>query len=199
MINGDENQELREHLETKIKEYSDEEILSILRKFKLYEPVAQEIALEEAMRRNLIQSEQELVSFGNTTEKLTFSLFPLPAKAETIFKIIRSISRSLLIAGVIPVVFGILKFQVLKYTEGSALVLAGLIWMSSSWMIYIRQDRRFWAPMLVIALLSAAFVARILLLLKGLRTMDYVVPGVLFLVVFYCIFYLRFLDRKSVV
>ena len=195
-MTGNNDTEFWDRLKVKMTEYGDEEIMDILRKINLYEPPARKMAIEEAIRRKLIHSEQDLFSPDFAPPKLKFTLFPSSEKRETVLRIIRSLSRALLIAGVIPVIFGILKFQVAKYGEGGALVLTGLIWISSAWMVYTRQDRRYWLPLLVIALLSAAYVARILILLKGLRTMDYVVPGILFLVVFYSLLYLRFLLRK---
>jgi hypothetical protein len=196
MISANNDKDFWERLAIKMSEYNDEEIISILQKHKLYEPEAQKIAIDEAIRRGIIRSEQDLFSENFKTEPSRFTLFPHPEKKETILKILKSLSRALLVAGVIPIVFGVLKFQVFKYAEGSALVLVGLIWITSAWIIFSRQDKRFWPPLLVIALLSALYVARILFLLKGLRVMDYVVPSILFLVIFYSLLYLRALIRK---
>jgi hypothetical protein len=196
MINGNNDQDFWERLAIKMSEYSDEEIISILRKHKLYEPKAQEIAIAEAIRRGIIHSEQDLFSENFRTEPSRFTLFPHPEKKETMLKIVRSMSRALLLAGVIPIVFGVLKFQVFKYAEGSALVFAGLIWITSAWLIFSRQEKKFLTPMLVIAILSAVYVARILFLLKGLKVMDYAVPSILFVVILYSLFYLRSLLRK---
>jgi hypothetical protein len=196
MITGSNDQDFWERLAIKMSEYSDEEIISILRKHKLYEPKAQEIAIAEAIRRGIIHSEQDLFSENFRTEPSRFTLFPHPEKKETMLKIVRSMSRALLLAGVIPIVFGVLKFQVFKYAEGSALVFAGLIWITSAWLIFSRQEKKFLTPMLVIAILSAVYVARILFLLKGLKVMDYVVPSILFVVILYSLVYLRSLLRK---
>lgn len=196
MTDSNDN-EFWDRLKVRMTEYRDEEIMDILRKINLYEPPARKLALEEAIRRKLIHSEQDLFAPDFAPKKLKFSLFPSSEKRETVTRTIRSLSRALLLAGVIPVIFGILKFQVAKYGEGSALMLTGLVWISAAWMVYTRQDHRYWSPLWIITLLSAAYVARILILLKGLRTMDYVVPAILFLVVFYCLFYLRFLLKKS--
>jgi uncharacterized membrane protein len=78
------------------------------------------------------------------------------------------------------------------------MLVAGLLWVFASFMIYSRHDRRFWAPLLVVGLLAAVYVSRMLLLVKGLSVLDYVVPGILFLVVFYVLFFLRALLRKHV-
>jgi hypothetical protein len=185
-----------DRLTMKMKEYSDDEIISILEKLRLYEPQAQKIAIEEAIHRGIINSEQDLFSNRVTTEPPNFTLFPSPDKPETILKIARSISRALLVAGAIPVIFGVLRFQVYKFAEGSALMVAGLIWISSAWLLFSKQERRLWSPMVIIALFSAIYVSRILFLLKGLRTMDYIIPAILFAVIFYCLFYLRSLLVK---
>ena len=196
MIENNEEKEFWDRLALRMKEYSDEEIYSILQKHKLYEPPARKLAITEAIRRGLIHSEQDLFSENFSSDSSGFTIFPSPDKPETVLKIVRSISRAILVAGVIPIIFGVLKFQVFKYAEGSSLILVGLIWVTSAWLIFTRQDRRFLSPLLVIAVLSALYVARILFLLKGLRTMDYVIPSILFVVVLYILFYLRSLLRK---
>jgi len=195
-MNINEDNDFWERLARQMSEYSDEEIISVLQKLKLYEPQAQKLAVDEAIRRGIIHSEQDLFSEKFRTKPSRFTLFPCPEKKEIIFRIIKSISRALLVAGVIPMIFGFLKFQVFKYAEGSAMALVGLIWMTAAWMLFSRQDRRFWPLLLVIAVMSLMYVARVLILLKGLRVMDYVIPSILFLVIFYSIFYLRKLLLK---
>lgn len=197
MKNKDED-EFWKRLEQQMKEYSDEEIILVLNKLKLYEPTAQKLALSEAIRRGIIHSEQDIWFEKFRTEPSRFSLFPCPEKKQTILKIVRSISRALLVAGVIPLIFGFLKFQIFKYAEGSAMILTGLIWMTSAWIIFTKQDRRFWPLLFVIASMSFFYVARLLVLLKGLRVMDYVVPAIFFLLVLYSLFYLRKLLLKLV-
>jgi hypothetical protein len=112
-------------------------------------------------------------------------------------KIVRSISRAILVAGVIPIIFRVLKFQVLKYAEGSSFVF-GWVNLDNLRMDYLHPagPEILLTPLLVIAVLSALYVARILFLLKGLRTMDYIIPSILFAVIFYILFYLRALMRK---
>lgn len=196
MTDGNNDSDFWERLAVKMSEYSDEEIILILRKRRLYEPQAQKIAITEAIRRGIIHSEQDLFSDNFKPRPAGFTLFPYPEKKEVILKIVKSMSRALLLAGIIPIIFGILKFQVFKYAEGSAMVLVGLIWITSAWMIFSRQEKKFLTPMLVLAALSGVYVARILFLLKGLRVMDYVIPSILFLVILYSLFYLRSLLRK---
>lgn len=185
-------------LSEKMTHYTDQEIIDILRKRKSYEPEAVRIATGEALRRNLIHSEQDLFSEKYAEQPASWTLFPCPENRETSHKIIRSMSRMLMLVGVIPVIYGVMKFQTGKYPEGVAMLVAGLLWVFASFMIYSRHDRRFWAPLLVVGLLAAVYVSRMLLLVKGLRVLDYVVPGILFLVVFYVLFFLRALLRKHV-
>jgi hypothetical protein len=184
--------ELRE----KMTHYTDQEVIEILRKRKSYEPEAARIATDEAIRRNLIHSEQDLFSTKFSEQPSSLTLFPCPEKLESRDKIIRSISRMLMLTGVIPAIFGVLKFPAGKYPEGIAMLAAGLLWIFASFMISSRHDKRYWPPLLVIGLLSAGYVTRMLLLVRGLRVMDYVIPAILFALVLYLLFFLRALLNK---
>jgi hypothetical protein len=196
MDNNIEETEFWRNLEIRMQHYSEEELTDVLKRRKHYEPEAVRIAVAEALKRGLINSGKDLDSdrFAETPSR--FTLFPCSERPEIMRKVIRSLSRALLVAGVIPVIFGVLKFQLHKYAEGGAMVMSGLIWIAAAWMVYRRQERIYWTPLLVIAILAALYAIRILLLIKGLRTMDYVIPGVLFGVVFYTIFYLRAVLNK---
>ena len=197
MKESDSDREFWDGLREKMTHYTDHEIMDILRKRKSYEPEAVRIATNEAIRRNLIHSEQDLFSDKFAEQPTSWTLFPCPENKETRDKIIRSMSRMLMLVGVIPVIYGVLKFQNGKYPEGVAILVAGLLWVFSSFMIFSRKDRRFWAPILVVGLLALVYVSRMFLLVKGLRVMDYVVPGILFLVVFYVLFFLRALLKRQ--
>lgn len=198
MKESDSDMEFWNGLREKMTHYTDHEITDILRKRKSYEPEAVRIATDEAIRRNLIHSEQDLFSDKYSDQPTSWTLFPCPENKETRDKIIRSMSRVLMLVGVIPAIYGVLKFQTGKYPEGVAIFVAGLLWVFAAFMIFSRKDRRFWAPILVVGFLGLVYVSRMFLLVKGLRVMDYVVPGILFLVVFYVLFFLRaMLIRQS--
>lgn len=186
-----EEKDIWDDLRDRMKKYSDEELTEVLKKRKQYEKQAVDIAVSEAVDRGLIHSEQDLFAEIYTAAPSRFTFFPCPDKPHIRLRTIRSIARTLLVIAALPLVFGILKFQVHRYAEGSAMVLAGLTWITASWMIYRRQEIKFWPVLFFTAVLAAIYVARILILLKGLVTMDYFIATALFLVLSYALLYLR--------
>lgn len=186
-----EEKDFWDELREKMEKYSDEELTEVLKKRKQYEKQAVYIAVEEAVKRGLIHSEQDLFSESFTDEPSRFSLFPCPDKLHIRMRTIRSIARTLLVVAAIPLVFGVLKFQVHRYVEGIAMVVAGLSWITASWMIYRKQEKKYWPVLLLTAVLAGIYIARMLFLLKGLATMDYFIASALFLVLFYVLLYLR--------
>lgn len=186
-----DDKEFWEDLRERMKKYSDEELREVLKKRKQYEKQAVHIAVREAVDRGLIHSEQDLFSETFSEVPSRFTLFPCPEKPHVRLRTVRSISRTLLVIAAIPLVFGVLKFQLHRYVEGTAMVLAGLTWITASWMIYRRQDRKYWMVLFLTAVLAAVYIARMLLLLKGLASMDYFIASSLFMVLFYALLYLR--------
>lgn len=178
-------------LRERMKKYSEEELKEVLRKRKQYEEKAVEIAVYEAIERGLIHSPQDLSGEAFADEPPRFSFFPCSDKPHVRLRTLRSMARTLLVIAAIPLVFGFLKFQMHRYAEGSAMVLAGLVWITAAWMIYRRQEMKYWPVLLVTALLAAVYIARMLFLLKGLAITDYFIAAALFLVLFYALLYLR--------
>lgn len=83
-------------------EYSDEHILKILKQRTYYIPEAAQLAIDEALKRGLIKSEQDLLSEAFRVEELKFSWFPKPVNKANGMKISRSIGRSLVFAAFCP-------------------------------------------------------------------------------------------------
>jgi len=81
----------------------------VLKKRKLYQKEAADFAIHEAIRRRMIFSEQDLFAKEYKDEPDKFSIFPIIESEKTSTKFKRSISRSLLILGTLPVVWGVIK------------------------------------------------------------------------------------------
>ena len=112
-----------------IPQYSDEEVLKILKKRKLYQVEAANLAVKEAIKRGLINSEQDLFDEEFKEEKISMKLFPTIEKEENKNKIRKSISRVLLIVGALPVTWGVIKITDTILFEGLLLISLGIIWM----------------------------------------------------------------------
>ncbi len=197
MSNDTDDKEFWDRLEQKMHGYTNEQLEELLRTRSSYRKKAVDLAMAEAINRGMLKSEADLEEEKFREISARFSLFPRPVNQSLRIKIIRSLSRSLLIAGAMPTVFGVYRILQHAILEGGALSLIGLIWISSAWIIFTRYNIRLWAPMLIIALLGAVYIGRTMWMLQGLGTVDYLIAGGLNVVIFYALFYLRILLRDE--
>ncbi len=197
MSNENDDKEFWDRLKQKMQGYTNEQLVELLRTRSSYRKNAVDLAVAEAITRGLIKSEADLEEEKFREISARFSLFPRPVNQSLRIKIIRSLSRSLLVAGAMPTVFGVYRILQHAQLEGSALTLIGLIWISSAWIIFTRYNPRMWTPMMVIAVLGAIYIARTMWSLQGLGTVDYLIAAGLNVVIFYALFYLRILLRDE--
>ena len=80
-----------------IPEYSDEQLIAILKLRDHYQPEAAKLAVNEALKRGIINSEQDLLAEEYRCEPIKFSLFPEIKKKINRVKIRKSIARSLVL------------------------------------------------------------------------------------------------------
>lgn len=111
-----------------IANYSDEELRKVLKKRKLYQKEAADFAIEEAIKRGLIFTEQDLFSPEFQQEPGKFTLFPAIENEKARTKFIKSIARSLLILGALPLVMGGMKIFETQSLEGILIFLFGAVW-----------------------------------------------------------------------
>ena len=115
-----------------IPNYSDEQLKEVLKLRDHYQPEAAQLAIQEALKRGIINSEQDLFSEEFRCEEIQFSLFPKIKRDRNRLKIRRSIARSLVICSVLPVVFGLIEMKTGDRWEGAAILLFGLLWLFCS-------------------------------------------------------------------
>jgi hypothetical protein len=197
MENPEDKQDSRYRIANNMNRLTDSELIDVLKKRKLYQPEAAELAILEAIRRGIIHSEQDLFSPGFETPATKFSLFPYPDSDTVRDKILKSLMRSLMIVALIPVYFGVMKFGVSKYAEGTALISLGVIWVALAWFIMNRAERRIIYPMILLTILSMIYAGRILFAFQYLSWTDILFPIILFLFIVYALFYAYTLLRKQ--
>jgi hypothetical protein len=110
-------------------------------------------------------------------------------------KIRKSIGRALLITGIIPVVWGILKVSENKLFEGIILILLGGIWLYASAQIMRGIVTKMVNLLFVLMIASIVYILRVMLELKGLRVMDFAVPVILFSLITYGLLYVKKLSQ----
>jgi hypothetical protein len=117
-------------------EFTDDQILDILRHHKDYQEAAVEVAVKIAIERQLINSEQDLFSLEFQNIRSTGSrLFPEIPNDFHRQKLIGSIFRFLYMMSFLPLVFGFLK-----YAEGQLYLTfigvgSALIWFLLSYLL----------------------------------------------------------------
>ncbi len=95
--------------------YTDSQIMNILRNQKDYQEKARNAAVKIALERQLIHSEQDLLSPEYQKGKDTkFTFFPPMSNVYHYNRLIGSIFRFLIVFSFLPVVYGLLK-----YSEGN--------------------------------------------------------------------------------
>lgn len=115
-----------------IPNYSDEQLTEVLKLRDHYQPEAAQLAIDEALKRGIIHSEQDLFSEEFRNEDINFSLFPTIRKNQNRIKIRRSIARNMVICSVLPVVFGLIEMKTRNSWEGATILLFGLLWLYCS-------------------------------------------------------------------
>ncbi|HEX7584413.1 MAG TPA: hypothetical protein VF373_06965 [Prolixibacteraceae bacterium] len=121
--------------------YSDNQILEILKNHKNYQEAAVSAAVQIAIERQLIHSEQDLMAPEYQSGKPEGSkAFPEITNPYHYQKVVSSIFRILFIVGIIPIAFGIIKYAGGQINMAFPSISAGLIWMLLTfWLLKTRK------------------------------------------------------------
>ncbi len=170
---------------------SDDEITEVLKKRKHYQAEAAEAAINEAIGRGLIHSEQDLFAEKYRVEPLKFSLFPNIENKVSRLKLRRSMTRSLLFLGAIIIIWGAWEIYRHRFAEGIGFVLAGTIWNLISFSFFKSVKHYRINLLLVIQGVAAVYAAIKLGSYKGLVFMDVFIVVFLFGFILYGLIYMK--------
>lgn len=174
-----------------IPEYSDEQIIEVLKKRDHYQPEAAKLAIEEAIKREIIHSEQDLFSEEYKVKELSRSMFPGIEDGSLRNRIRKSIARSLVISGLIPTVYGLVQSNAGQKLSGALLILFGLLWIYISAQLIKAYKKVFVLFLLVGLIVAIGFVFAQLISSGSSRFMDFFISAVLFLLVGYGVVFLK--------
>lgn len=174
-----------------IPDYSNEEILAILKKRKQYQKEAADLALHEAIKRGLIHSEQDLFSEEFKEMPETFSIFPIIENDNYKNKIRKSIARTFIITGVIPLVWGFLKINESQTLEGGLLLVLGIIWIFASSQLIRKGNLQMVNLLFVLFASSIIYIIKLFMAINKPAIMDVFIPVIICLLIFYGILFLR--------
>ncbi|MBN1820285.1 MAG: hypothetical protein JW833_06195 [Prolixibacteraceae bacterium] len=190
------DKKILDELERNIAEYCDEEILNILKKRKHYNPNVARMAINEAINRKIIYSEDDLLSEDFKVEPLKFRIFPEIEKKEIKIKLIRSLTRGILLTGIIPTILGFLRLSENKMAEAFILLCLGGVWIVSAALLMKTYQSRFIYLIMGMGGLSVIYVVNILLQLKPFSFLDLLVAIILYGVIYYSLLYINSLLKK---
>jgi hypothetical protein len=178
-----------------IPEYDDHEIMEILKKRIYYQPEAAELAIKEAIKRELIHSEQDLFAEEFRVKPMRYGLFPLIEKEHQRNKIRKSIARGLVIAGILPIIWGFVRFNGGVKLEGSILVVLGFLWIFLSSRLFRRTEPGTIRISFVMLAVSVIYIMKLFISLGSIVFMDGFILVALYGLIVYGLLFLLRLDR----
>lgn len=169
---------------------NDEALTEVLRKRNLYQPEAARSAIDEAIRRGLINSEEDLLSEKYRIQPLKTRLFPEIENEHLRVKIRKSISRSLLISGILPLIFGAIRIQSGNLNEAALILIFGFIWSAFSFRLMKSFSRNIICFLLILAGISLFYIIRLLAGQPGINLIDKIAVSFFYLLLFYGLLFL---------
>jgi hypothetical protein len=157
----------------KYSNYTEEQLLEILKKRKDYQESAVDAAIKIAIERKIIFSEQDLFSPEfEPVESKGSKIFPEISNSYQREKLIGSILRFLYVISFLPLVFGFLK-----YAEGRLLftylgVGVGLIWFLLCFFLSKTKKRFLFFPLFVLLISVSFFVGYQIFSVPSVRFLD---------------------------
>lgn len=174
---------------------TDEELINILKKRKYYQPEAAKAAVLEAIERGIIHSEQDLFAEKFNTIQQKPGLFPDIENPAIKEKLKKSISRSLILVGAIPLVWCVSHWNSNVLTQNLLVLLYSFAWIGIAFGLLKTKNLWFGYGLLVLLVPGLLFLTRMLLENQFLKVYEIVVPAVLSLLIVYGVAYLRKLNR----
>lgn len=182
-------------MEEKFAGFDDEMLIGVLKKRAYYDPEAANAAIKEAIKRGIIHTEDDLLAPQYRDEPLRRSIFPAATLPQAKEKLIRSLSRIIMIAGLLPIIYGILKIAENHFTEAAVFIVFGLIWVGSAFLQMKEQKPAFFYTILVLTVIAFIYMVWFFIQVPVIRFMDLFVAVIIFGAVFYNLFYIKFLAK----
>jgi len=174
----------REELEKRYSEYSDDQLMDILKHGKDYQSIAVEVIREMAEQRGLSFTEDQSSSVGKKR------FFPLFENTEAKDKMFHSLMRILYLFTIIPIVLTILSYA--RDVENEF-----FIWgvLSACWILSVvfltKYKSKIWVILLyILYLCSVAFGVMSLEIVYSLTKISLVVYLIAFLIILYVLSYI---------
>lgn len=178
--------------EYRLKEVSDQEIISILRFREHFQPQAVKDAVKEALKRGIINSVDDLNKPEFQPQSIQpRSMFPVGINRNYTFAIFKSLCRIFYIFGLIPVLFGVFQFISHNYIPAIVAVLAGAGFIAIAHRIE-KKIEPFWANVILFMNIPVVLMAFLFINNKtNVHNMDIFSIIIVVLVFLYTSIYLK--------
>lgn len=187
------------NFEDRFSKYTDEELLEVLRKRFYYTKSAANFAVGEAIKRGLIYSEQDLLHQKFKEEKMQFTWFPVPNNHEARRKTKRSIIRNMIIAGLIPFIYGLYQLYKGEGEFAESAVIFGLLWVLLTYLLTRQKMEPILVALSAADLLGGAYMIQYLIDSSSPVIEFFIVIVLMLMVLYGLIFYYRIkkADQKN--
>ncbi|MGV8094074.1 MAG: hypothetical protein AB2L24_19605 [Mangrovibacterium sp.] len=187
----------KESLFERFEQYTDDQLMEILKDHKNYQDQAVAVAVEIAIRRELIHSRQDLFSLEfNQIKSSSKKFFPL-LNSEQTSKVLTSLFRIIYLITFIPLIFAVLSIAEANTLKVILWGSGAFAWVAVTWLIGKKRK-----PRLIFLLVALFFCFHIIWFTSIRYTFR---PGVTDLIIYilavlsfsYIMGYLYFLLRRS--
>ncbi len=189
-LNSNSTEQKTDFAET-MAELSNEQLIEVLKKRNLYQRAAAEQAIQEAMERGIIRSEEDLLGPEFREKKLRRQLFPEIENEKIRKKVRRSIARGLFLAGLLPAILGVVRLTRGNQPEGILLLIFAAAWMGASVWLFRMFSRVALTVLAAMSALSLVYALKQLFTPPGYAVMDKFIGVMLYLLIAYGLAYIR--------
>jgi hypothetical protein len=187
-----ENQE--EHFRKIMQQHTNEDLVKILKQRLHYQQEAARQAMLEAIRRGIINTEADLQDSRFSEAPVKFSLYPKIENQHLRNKLWKSISRSLIVIGAIPLVWAAVNRQNADVTGVLTFVVYGLVWIFLSFRLMQTRNIKLAYGLLILMVPALVYYSRLMWNKSNPGLTEILIPLVLVSFIVYGIGYLRKLN-----
>lgn len=176
-------------------EKNDDQLKEVLRKRRYYQADAVQVAIHEAVDRGLIGSEDDLVGPEFREEPIKRKFIPEIENEHLRAKIRKSIARGMLIAGILPTIWGYVRLNAGHGGEGMALLAFGITWIGFSARLIRGVSQNAVKILFALVVVSLVYVGRMFLTQPRFVFMDVFIIVVLYFLLFYGLAFITRLNK----
>jgi len=192
MNNSDDNQTDLNNFYNRYTAYTDIQILEILRNHKDYRESAKNAAVQIAIERKIINSEQDLLSPEYQNVKIfKFSIFPEIKNAYHLQRLAGSIFRFLYVMALVPIIYGFLKYGEGLIDQAYLGVGIGVLWFSFALLLQNTRKPIFFFLLFSMLLILSIFAGFKIFTSENYLIMDLVMLFIGILLPSYLMIYLK--------